>query len=171
MDKQIEEMARIIAFDLCPNRHVHAKWGEEAQCYSDNNFAECTKIKNVVDKLYNAGYRKIPENAMVINKDENPCLSCPVPEDLQRSVDCSTICGAVRLGIDWQNQCKVLVKENKQLMKELKQARKETAEKFAERLKENTVDEYDSEGVNHPYVILDYEELDEICKEFTEGNK
>lgn len=64
--KQIDEMARIIAFDLCPNRHVHAKWGEEAQCYSDNNFAECTKIKNVVDKLYNAGYRKESETAKEI---------------------------------------------------------------------------------------------------------
>ena len=69
--KQIEEMARIIAFDLCPNRHVHAKWGEESQCYSDNNFAECTKIKNVVDKLYNAGYRKIPENEVVRQIEES----------------------------------------------------------------------------------------------------
>ena len=56
--KQIEKMARIIAFDLCPNRLIHANYGEKAQCYSDNNFAECAKIKNVVDKLYNAGYKK-----------------------------------------------------------------------------------------------------------------
>lgn len=68
--KQIEEIARIIAFDLCPNRHVHAKWGEEAQCYSDNNFAECTIIKNVVDKLYNAGCRKIPEGAVVLTREK-----------------------------------------------------------------------------------------------------
>ena len=59
--ERIEEMARIIAFDLCPERHIHANYGEEAKCYSDNNFAECTKIKNVVDKLYNAGYRKADE--------------------------------------------------------------------------------------------------------------
>jgi hypothetical protein len=72
MDKQIEkeEMARIIAFELCPNRAIHKKWGEEAQCYSDNNFAECTQIKNVVDKLINAGYRKIHENAVFIEKTE-----------------------------------------------------------------------------------------------------
>lgn len=56
--EQLEEMARIIAFDLCPNRLIHANYGEKAQCYSDNNFAECAKIKNVVDKLYNAGYKK-----------------------------------------------------------------------------------------------------------------
>ena len=49
----------------------------------------------------------------------------------------------------------------------IKNSRKETAEKFAERLKENTVDEYDSEDVNHPYIILDYDELDKICKELT----
>ena len=81
----IEEMARIIAFDLCPNRSVHAKWGEEAQCYSDNNFAECTKIKNVVDKLYNAGYRKIPENAVVLTEEQMDMLvSRPYYEDQVR---------------------------------------------------------------------------------------
>ncbi len=57
--EQLEEMARIIAFDLCPNRLIHANsYGEKAQCYADNNFAECAEIKNVVDKLYNAGYKK-----------------------------------------------------------------------------------------------------------------
>lgn len=86
--------------------------------------------RSAAKNLSNAGYRKISENEVVIDKNENPCLSCPVPEDIQRDVDCSTICGAVRLGIDWQNQCKVLVKENKQLTKELAQARKETAEKI-----------------------------------------
>ena len=101
--KQIEEMARIIAFDLCPNRHVHAKWGEEAQCYSDNNFSECTKIKNVVDKLYNAGYRK----------------------------------------------------ESK------------TVEKFAEKLKEKRFDEYSPEGKCYECVAVS--DIDETCKEFTEG--
>ena len=168
MDKQmIEEMAK----DML-------EYGMEKYPTGESVFTE-TKLREQIyhvflkyaEYLIKNGYCKIPKNAVVIDKDENPCLSCPVPEDIQRDVDCSTICGSVRLGIDWQNQCRVLVKENKQLTKELKQLRKETADKFAERLKENTVDEYDSEGVNHPYVILDYEELDEICKEFTETEK
>ena len=69
-EKQIEEMARDIAFEFCPNRNLHKKWGNEAQCYSDDNFSECTTIKNAVDKLYNAGYRKIPEGSVVLSKEE-----------------------------------------------------------------------------------------------------
>ena len=57
------------------------------------------------------------------DKEENPCLTCPVPKDIQNEVDCSTVCGAVFLGIDWQNQCKALVKD-------LKQVRKETAKEI-----------------------------------------
>lgn len=119
--KQIEEMAKVIEQAMAKARRILGGHNNIAMFYAT--------------MLINEGYRKITEGAVVINKDENPCLSCPVPEDIQRDVDCSTICGAVRLGIDWQNQCKVLVKENKKLTKELKQARKETAEKFAERLK------------------------------------
>lgn len=51
---------------------------------------------------------------------------------------------------------------------EVKQARKETAEKFAERLKacypESEYDEYDDVYVKN---VRNY--IDEICKEFTEG--
>ena len=151
MDKQIEEMARI----LCPC--------SKSSCDSCiQNGVECIGYREA-RAFYNAGYRKIPENAVIINKDENPCLSCPVPEDVQRDVDCSTICGAVRLGIDWQNQCKVLVKESKQIIKELKQARKETAEKFAEEAKKEAFVSFMGEP------IIRASKIDEICKEFTEG--
>lgn len=90
----IEEMARIIAFDLCPNRSVHAKWGEEAQCYSDNNFAECTKIKNVVDKLYNAGYRKIPENAVVLTMEAYNRLFTKARQSEIKTIDLESIVNA-----------------------------------------------------------------------------
>ena len=86
-DKIIEEMARIIAFELCPNRAIHKKWGEEAQCYSDNNFSECTQIKNVVDKLYNAGYRKIPENAVVLTETENNDYLSDEVMTIERDID------------------------------------------------------------------------------------
>ena len=137
----IEEMARIIAFDLCPNRSVHAKWGEEAQCYSDNNFAECTKIKNVVDKLYNAGYRKIPENAVVLKREEY--------DDM---FSFKTTRGGFYNILDTVRKVE----------------RKETAEKFAERLKAMAYQSTDwSHGV-HPMVVeVDY--IDEICEEITEG--
>lgn len=133
--KQIEEMARIIAFDLCPNGKMHEKWGEEAQCYSDNNFAECTKIKNLVDKLYNAGYRKIPKLGVVLLFDH------------------------------YDN-----------LLKTDKQIRKETAEKFAERLKEHFAKNSscymysDDEFIPTQTVDEIYGTLDEIAKEFT-GDK
>ncbi len=154
MDKRIDEI------------YIPFK-GEKKQIYLDL-LPYCQMIFSkfgygIIDTIYDLGYRKIPENAVVIDKNENPCLSCPVPEDIQRDVDCSTICGAVRLGIDWQNQCKVLVKENKQLTKALAEKGKETAEKFAERLK-SLFDEY---GKYIGYHINEI--IDEICKEITEG--
>ena len=69
--------------------------------------------------------------------------------------------------INDKGQYQVILYEN-----EIEKARKETAEKFAERLKKSCVwrNDFDSEGVAHPYTILDLEELDEIAKEFT-GDK
>ena len=128
------------------------------------------QLKEYQDKIEQGTLIEVPENAVVIDKNENPCLSCPVPEDIQRDVDCSTICGAVRLGIDWQNQCKVLVKENKLLTKELAQTRKETAEKFAERMKNHRSIKalfpmHETRGI-YKFIC---EGIDEICKEMTEG--
>lgn len=142
MDKQkIEEMARIIAFELCPNRAIHKKWGEEAQCYSDNNFAECKEIKNVVDKLYNVGHRKIPE----LSKD------------------------TVLTANDIAELLTIVAKDT----------RKETAEKFAERLKEYLreksfldFDGDDTDGyIIYTYLDECYGKIDEICKELTEGKE
>lgn len=68
-----EQMARIISFELCPQKY-HKEWyGEEARCYADNNYADCAKIKEVVDKLYNANveeYRTKIENGTLV---ELPC--------------------------------------------------------------------------------------------------
>jgi hypothetical protein len=152
--KQIEEIARIIAFDLCPNRHVHAKWGEEAQCYSDNNFAECTKIKNVVDKLYNAGYRKIPENAVVLTKEE------------LEERDCKNFHEGHRTGVaGTYEQVEALNAALNERNAELEEyVRKETAEKFAEMLKECVVDDFTE--YEYDYLCM---RIDEICKEITEG--
>lgn len=70
-EKQIEEMARIIAFDLCPYGKLHAKLYENrAKCASNDNFAECTKINKVVEKLYEQGYRKLPEDSVVLSREK-----------------------------------------------------------------------------------------------------
>lgn len=116
----IEEMARIIAFELCPNRAIHKKWGEEAQCYSDNNFAECKEIKNVVDKLYNTGYRKIPENAVVMTREEY--------DELKKGVKTYNYTAMFNAQDAYRWEQGYL------------QGTKETAEKFVERLKEQFAD-------------------------------
>ena len=60
-----EQLARIIAFELWPQKY-HKEWyGEGARCYADNNFSDCIKIMEVVDKIYNAGYRKVGEDEIV----------------------------------------------------------------------------------------------------------
>ena len=155
----IEEMARIIAFDLCPNRSVHARWGEEAQCYSDNNFAECTKIKNVVDKLYNAGYRKIPENAVVLTREEYEKLK--QYEEKVKSGACFT-------QKEWLELCDEECKRNTENLSKARQLeRKETAWKFAERLKAMAYQSTDWSHGEHPMVVeVDY--IDEICEEITD---
>lgn len=70
MIKDKEQMARIIAFELCPYKYHQEWWGENAKCYSDSNFAHCPRVKEVVDKLYNAGYRKVGKNEVVVKKSK-----------------------------------------------------------------------------------------------------
>lgn len=83
--------------------------------------------EKILSRLIDFLDKKIPEGAVVIDRKENPCLSCPVPTSIRETEDCSTICGAVLLGIDWQNQCRVLVRDYNRLEKDYQQARKETA--------------------------------------------
>ena len=138
------------------------------------------QVETIAYELSKKYQPKIPENAVVIDKNENPCLSCPVPEYIQRDVDCSTICGAVRLGIDWQNQCKVLVKENKQLTKALAEKGKETAKKFAEMADKKIAQCQGERDGYEAFTIDDKAKYDgdivslalfEICKKITEGGE
>ena len=51
-----EKIARIIAKRLCPNRNSHFNlYGDKANCYSHENFAECQAVTNTVDDLIAAG--------------------------------------------------------------------------------------------------------------------
>ena len=100
--KQIDEMAK----DM----------GIAFQISSTTRFTEISEV------LVDAGYRKIPDGAVVLTRDENEKL------------------------LEW-------------LELNMSKARKETAEKFAERLKSKLFD-YGN--------IFTKNDIDEICKEFTE---
>ena len=118
MDKQIDEMARILT--LCP-RNTCVGCGMECIDY------------RMAKAIYNAGYRKIPENAVVLDK-----------KVFERIKAQEYINGKQDGG-------------------------KETAEKFAERLKAYI----DSNEVQTAFFgrkcFIDKETVDEICKEILEG--
>ena len=132
--KQIEEMAKIIDTNCVGCSTCKYKSSDEIRCFCLFH----------AELLYNAGYRKIPENAVVILDEEMEEFA----EKLAKSPQMQKVMSHL-----------------------IKEWRKETAEKFAERLKKDCVwrNDFDSEGVAHPYTILELEELDEICKEITEG--
>ena len=51
-----KKIAQIIAKYLCPNKKSHFYlYGESADCYNRDNFAECMPICNTVDALIAAG--------------------------------------------------------------------------------------------------------------------
>lgn len=145
--KQIEEMARII----CKNG------ANDGDCDKCGFHKKCYKFKDA-GSLYNAGYRKINEGAVVLTR-----------EDMSKyAKDC--IAGQ-ETGLDIIN---ALIARAERYKEQAKKVRKETAEKFAERLKEKL------KGCS-PFAYFDLEDLefdggtiqeciDEICKEL-EGEK
>lgn len=57
-----EKIARIIAKHLCKNRYSHFQlYGDSANCYSRENFAECEAIADTVDALIAAGIGDVTE--------------------------------------------------------------------------------------------------------------
>ena len=98
--KQIEEMAKT----LCANCR---KDGYSCSLYSSDDDWVCAQERERAEFFYNAGYRKIPENAVVLTKEEF--------EKYEHR----------------QNQINVLLLNNELLRKTLAEVRKETAEKFA----------------------------------------
>lgn len=143
--KQIEEMARTTC-------NYNAKNFESCVECIKGGLLSCDRLVQA-EKLYNAGYRKIPEGAVVLTREEFESLGLVV-ETVQE--------------YESQNGQPVLVKERKVVKKlqtdftellnqeirelQLAQTRKETAEKF-KALLEGTV----PQGL-----------LDKICKEITD---
>ena len=138
MDKQkqmIEEMAK----DICG---YCLRVIEEKECpRTENQHCFNARLEEAT-YAYKLGYRKIPENAVVLTDEE------------------------------WAEHCEQFAKAMYQ--KEVN-TRKETAEKFVERLKATLTEIIPFED----YEIGDWEydgmdianAIDEICKEFTEGQE
>ena len=120
---------------------------EMAQCKNEYGFICCDCVYrkscerySLAEELYNAGYRKIPEGSVVLTREEH-----------QKYLAFKLIEPQVRGCLD----------RERELEKRLETAIKETAEKFAERLKLSL-------DKNDLYVYSN-DDIDEICKEITEG--
>ena len=170
MDKQmIEEMA---GCKDCYDNLGH--------CPSQDNKEICPCYKNAVEN-YKQGYRKIPENAVVLTEER---LKAIIEEEYKKSLK-----GKVVLTKEEAEQVYRTVKAHGELLKDLQEAksvfeeemeeaqkkfvkqleeaekeiRKETAEKFAERLKAECFDG----GIDDKRVAVSFSRLDEIAMEFT----
>ena len=98
--------------------------------------------KCIAEALHRDNYRKIPEGAVVLTRKDREEFN-----ELYRS--------ALQRAEKWEKLCGIKIKET----------RKETAEKFAERLKTECFDG----GIDDKRVSVSFSRLDEICKEITEG--
>lgn len=137
MDKQIEEMAKV----LCIN--------DNFQCNTCPSLNKCFNYSHA-KKLYNALYRKIPEGAVVLTREEyEECEKCK--DLLKQYVDGELINEDIFV----------------QQVEDLKQARKETAEKYHAKVNE-AIDSVPN--ATKEFVEAWKAKNDEICKEL-EGEK
>ena len=144
--KQIEEMAKVLDGDC----------GECYTCkYFEHKGTNCTYLLGA-EYLYNAGYRKIPENAVVLTNKK------------------------LELG-EYKGEVQVMAMTRRVYDAILAQARKETAEKFARLVEFHSVSTRDEKGkeiftisalclkeILHEEFGIPY---DEICKEITESKE
>lgn len=144
--KQIEEMAKVLRQHICEDKPC-----QECKYHGNSKILEpyCEAYIHA-RMLYNAGYRKIPEGAVVLTNNNEI-----------KQYEWSKMCD--KMGIF------------KLIDKECKKTRKETAEKFSEMLKEVIgdicfnagtvgVDGYVSCSAVNPNTVI--ERIDEICEEF-----
>lgn len=128
MDKQkeIEEMAKDLHSTHAVSAICSGKDCNHCKHASLKRFDDYTCIDlDLAEALYNADYRKIPKNAVVITKKDRERLN-----DVLR--------GALQRAEKWEKLCGIKIKETI----------KETAEKFAERLKEALGEFFDDNGDN-----------------------
>lgn len=146
--KQIEEMENELS---------------NIQTYSYMEIYPCRQLQSnkiVAEHLIGKGYRKIPENAVVLTMEE-----------LKEKIDC---CDVSMIHHDddgkryieyekYEDFTDRLGKRIQQLKGQLKQARNETAEKFAERLKAECKTDYINSTKERAIA-----KIDEIAKKITE---
>ena len=143
--KQIEDMAVVIA-KYISSRDFEVKFITDPK----SKAFPFSHTAGVAEDLYNAGYRKILEGSVVLTGTETE----EYLEDLLIEFDEMSFYPATLM----PNPDECVREWKEKLIYAIGQLRKETAEKFAERLKEA------------PYKYFTYDWVaDEICKEITEG--
>jgi molybdopterin synthase catalytic subunit len=150
MDKQIEKMAEIM--------------------YQ----VEAFELETLAEALYNAGYRKIDEDVVVLTEGEYSDMLSAEVETIERDIaeywaneDAESVAKELHKdGYRKLDEHAILVLRKAKGLEE--KVRKETAEKFAERLKERL--DISVDGYSTSEVISEIEDkIDEIVKEITEG--
>lgn len=148
--KQIEEIQKILEY--CCNeydekgRRIRNKCNScDCEYYDETNGICASYSLKEARALYNAGYRKIPENAVVV-----PDMAGKYFYAVEKS--------------EWDK----MVQGAKDIIHEREEnTRKETAERFAERLKASL--DISVEGYSTSEVMSEIEDkIDEILKEITE---
>lgn len=178
--KQIEEMAKVL----------DGYWGKNATCPFDK---KCPYLGGSVrftcndcmraNAIYNASYRKIPENAVVLTREELFRDSTQLSKEKQ----IETIHNIILENLDYgyEETARAIYDANYRkipklgvilpfdhydnLLKTNKEVRKETAEKFAEMAKAKAIKarvNIDDHPRNDSFIFLS--DIDEICKEITE---
>ena len=129
---------------------------EEYEKWVNTPLEDGSKIKDcalsVITFMQIKGFCKIPENAVVLTAEQFS--------------DYLTLKDSHKNAVE---RCEKLQADNERLYKNIGKfkdvVRKETAEKFAERLKTECFDG----GIDDKWVSVSFSRLDEICKEITEG--
>ena len=159
--KQIEEMAKVICTHINPCENC-----------TEYDFGYC-KFLGWCEKLYNAGYRKIPENAVVLTREEYKAHK-KLAEAVYEG-------GAFDHYDNVIKSANILFKERKNLIED---TRKETAEKFAKEAKNIEIKleltgnpyvcrytagdiEAVANGIRNAYI----DKINKIAKEFTESKE
>lgn len=134
--KQIEEMAKVLE-----SKHLSmCTWDSYNDDFNDNYPNECKKVATA---LYNERYRKIPEGAVVLTREEYERYK--------------------KQDLFMKDYTIVEVLEN-----ETKKTRKVTAEEFALKLADYFVENCCG-GLSISLTLQEwYKMIDEICKELTE---
>ena len=126
--KQIEEMAKVVQRDTCGDRPC-----EECNYHGKMKILpRYCGVYLIAEKLYNAGYRKIPEGAVVLTREEYEKLK--LFKERVRSGVCFT-------QKEWFDYCQKDSNERTSLLIKAKiDARKKTAEKLLDEI------DYESNG-------------------------